>query len=467
MTKNTVWLISGGVNYYLSGGASTQTVYAGSGTPWTAESTTPYELALNDLTGPSYTPQAAPGAMLFTGGIPFSAMSAPVLRSYDRVTETLGVQMVATTKDNAIALLKQLGQILNTALYSVPCVLAVTGGTNTTYFEIYGADIQETPSYIYENPSGRVVFRAAITWIRSALGAKLSSGETLINAQTFGNTGTGSPSNVVAYSAATGDLINEGSPLNVSITPVSGFTTYGILYAASIATRTYTAFSGSPTSVSAGSSLDMGTAITLDVTEKLTNAAIRYRIVGRFTSANVALAYSVVVSTGSRTIYSSPNIAAPQAGSAALIDFGWFSLSQLQRFSGVTAPSVSIQFSVTNTGGVSYNATPLSADVFSYYTMMSATTGLSAASTTKPIQIASFAEQTNAVCLPLPTWSMLVRNSTNINNFVIKRGTPPRYYPSASLWLAWVNSSSVHVNTETATVTVTHSPLYRTLRGGL
>jgi hypothetical protein len=242
-TKNTIWIISGGTNYYLSGGANTQTVYAGSGTPWTSEATSPYELSLNDAT-PIWIPTPAPANVLYSGGPPFAIGRQPAYRSFDTITEQVGIQMRATTKDNAIALLRQLRKALNPS--ALPAVLAVTGGTNTGYTEIYSADVTERPSYLSE-PDG--IFRAVITWTRAPFFGLLSAGEMLVNAVTMNNTGTGTPDNVESLGTGSGDLINEGSPLNISLTPGSG--TIGQLYAASVLSRTYTTSGAAAYSTSA------------------------------------------------------------------------------------------------------------------------------------------------------------------------------------------------------------------------
>jgi hypothetical protein len=151
-----IWLISGGANYHLAGGSALQTPYSGSGTPWTAQTTSPYELSLNDATGNIWVPLAAPAQAIYGGGPPFRIGQSLVTKSWANVTETVGVQLRATTHNNAVFLLRQLRQILNTALYSVPCVLAVQpdGSTNIAYYEIYNADIQELPNYVYETTSG-------------------------------------------------------------------------------------------------------------------------------------------------------------------------------------------------------------------------------------------------------------------------------------------------------------------------
>jgi hypothetical protein len=44
-------------------------------------------------------------------------------------------------------------------------------------------------------------------------------------------------------------------------------------------------------------------------------------------------------------------------------------------------------------------------------------------------------------------------------------GTLPRAYTGASLYVAWYDSGRAHTDTDTATVTINHAPLWRTMRG--
>ncbi len=218
-TKNTVWLLADSTNYYLSGGAATQTIYAGSGTPWTAESTSPYEIAQNEVLG-SWTPTVAEARTLSSGGVPFSNIGAvPIYQSYDNVVETLGIQMRATTHNNAVALLRQLRQLLNRPPAFVPAVLAVTSGSNTDYSEILRATVQETTSY--QTEAGFLI-RAQVPWTRRAFFGLLSAGESLASSVAWTNAGTGATDNVIALSTGSGDLIYEGSPLNIEWDPTSG-----------------------------------------------------------------------------------------------------------------------------------------------------------------------------------------------------------------------------------------------------
>jgi hypothetical protein len=44
-------------------------------------------------------------------------------------------------------------------------------------------------------------------------------------------------------------------------------------------------------------------------------------------------------------------------------------------------------------------------------------------------------------------------------------GTLPRAFAGASLWVAWRESDGGHTDTDTSTVSISHAPLYRSLRG--
>lgn len=477
MPKNTVFLssiVSGSaVSYYLSGGASTQTVYAGSGTPWTAESTTPYELALNDVTGEIWVPANAPAVMQFSGGPPFRMGASPVYRAYDNMTVACGVQMRGTTFDNAVALLVQLKKILNTALFGQPCALAVTGGSNTSYYEIYSADVQETKDYLMEGGGSVYVIRAVVTWTLSPVGGRLSSGETLINAVTIGNLGTGSPDNVESYGTGTGDLIYEGQPLNVDML-VGGAGGWSSFYMASVYSRTYSVTGAATASTSTSASF---TAASFDVSAALTNVALKARILGRVGGAtNGASRVVVYYNTTFQAIYTSPWFLYP-SGVTTLVDYGYFPLTFVRRVRGVTAPTLSVRWEYKSTNGASASNTLTSTEYLLYYDFAVINPGYTTSGNAWTVpyggtgnsrpRVDSFPEQTNAVCIPYTPRGYFVNGTPLITISPEVRGTLPRYWSGASFWTAWQGSNGSYPTTETATLTVTHAPLYRTIRGGV
>ena len=222
MGTSNIWIISGGTDYYLSGTGKDLNAYTGSGTPWTARATTPYSLSINEST-PTWTPTAAPSAPVLRGGPPLSGLSGSRLldRGFDSVQEPVGIQCYGTTHDNAVALVQQLRKILN-AVDGQPPILAVQpdSSTNIAYYQIFYADVQETPAFIGEEASNTTKeARCTVTWLRTPFGGLLSAGEASLSSGTMTNTGTGGSANLRALSTGlSGDLINEGQPMNTRVT---------------------------------------------------------------------------------------------------------------------------------------------------------------------------------------------------------------------------------------------------------
>jgi hypothetical protein len=474
MTKNTVYLVSGGTNYYLSNAGD---AYNGSGTPWTAENTTPYELSLNSST-PIWAPGPAPAAVIYGGGPPFRWGSNPLYRGYDNIVEQVGIQMRATSKDNAIKLLNQLRLILNTALYSVPCMLAVQGGTNTAFFEIYSADVPELPTYLSEGGANTVLFRAPITWIRSPF-AGVSGLTTLINNVALDNTGTGSPDNVESYGTLTGDLVQEGQPLNITIPYVANEFDPRIVYLASVYSRTYNAPSAaktttSTTGVNFSASPSSQTVYVGDATNRL---GLRIRLLSRFTTFTNPDKIRVCMKASTFggpslanefILYQSPWITLGAGSSARFLDFGGFSPDALRLRVGASGiENVMFNAMIASTDGTSVTATWSYRETLLYYTFCRVKT-LGLMTTNEYFAITGAQKLNGSAYLPRePAIAYLSDSNGNYNSGVHElRGTPPRAFTGASLYLAWTDDTYVHDTADTANVTVQMAPLYRTLRGG-
>lgn len=462
-------LISGGVNYYIEGGAQ----YAGTGTPWTVVSTSPYQYAMNETAGgKNYTPRASPRQEVYGGGPPFHDGSQLLYDAYGNVMETITIQCRASTYDNAVALLIQLRQILNTALAGTPCILAFqpNGASNPVYFEIYGADVVEDQRFTNDEAkaaaSGHALIRAVVTWRRSPQGGRLSTGETLINAVTFTNNGTGT-NNTKAFAAGGGDLINEGSPLNVKWVP--GPTFADQLWMASVVERINTSLtSATQTTASTAGVATITTSVSL-TNQPYANSTVKGRVLVGFSTLNSITQVRVLVypnSTAGNPIYTSPWITPLIFGTSTLIDFGAFDMSALRatNFSG-NIVNVVIWMRSTTGGTASLNLGDL--QVIPYYTwgIVQATTSNFNSET---VQVASFKERTNAPAVVIsPPIVGSSAGGTNLDKIHLLRGSPPRYYAGASLFLAWLSNSGNYGSTFTAAVTVTHAPQWLTLRGAV
>lgn len=457
-------LISGGTTYYLEGGGE----YAGSGTPWTVVSTSPYEIAMNDVAGSMYTPLAATRQEVYGGGPPFRNGQSLIYDSYGNVTETLVIQCRATSHDNAATLLQQLRRILNTALFSTPCQLVIqpNGATNAVYFDIYGADVQEDARFINQEAgatvAGHALIRAVVTWRRSPHGGPLSSGETLINAATFNDTGTGSPDNVEAFSTGTGELINEGGPLNIKFRPTTAASNPTTIYLASINTRNYVASTLSSTTALT-TFQSMGGPSIPNSALLLTNRGLKVRVIGRFSamSANAELCLQYGQGQQTRGVI-------PGVGNATLVDFGQLAFPDLFLASVATTAPFGFTMLVRSTNGSAVAVTLGYVEMLFYYDFckIAFTSGIDV-SLSEYLYIDSFVIKSGYGALPRPRANAWIYSSADLPNYAcVLRGTPPRYYSGASLYVAWTKTAGdLHATTYAAAVSAFHAPLFKTLRG--
>lgn len=469
-------LVSGGTNYYLEGGGK----YTGSGTPWTSVSTSPYSYAMNDVAGSVYTPMAAQRQEVYGGGPPFRNGQTLIYDTYGNVTETLTIQCRGSSHDNAVFLLQQLRRILNTALFSTPCVLAYqpNGATNAVYFEIYGADVQEDPRFTNQEAgagaAGNALVRAVVTWRRSPHGTLLTTGETVLSALTFTNTGTGANNNTQAFSAGSGDMLYEGQPLNISIKPGNNTTGVRRTYLGSVLSRTYSTTGAGALSTTNTSGAGLANLATWAITSKLTNAAVRARVMLRFSTAptaNLQMRLNVYLTSSAYDQFNTPWVSATEPFTSdqhKLVDMGSFPIDLVRQNGVVTTPTISaITLEGRSTDGLTASATLTYSEYLLYYDWCRIDT-LNAynADGVDTLYIDQYRETSGEPCTPWPNGEAFVSEASS--GFLIRgdvRGRLPRYFSGASLYVAWVNTSGNHTTSHTATVSARVSPLWKTLRG--
>jgi hypothetical protein len=470
MTAN-IYLISGGANYYLSLDGNKRTYYSGSGTPWTTQSTTPYDLGMNDVTGQRWSPRASVRNEVYGGGPPFRDGQSLIYNSYGNVVETIPIQMYATSHDNAVKLLQQLRQILNTALYSVPCILAVQpdGASNVVYYDIYGADVQEDAKFIndesqpFQSPQSKGVLRTLITLRRSPFGGA-SSLSTLVNGTTFTNDGS---SNNASLGSPTGDLVYEGQPMNIKIAEIATFTGRNF-YLATYDTHTKTTVTSAVTSSSTTTG-DPFTTSTLNIDNVITNYRLKLRVMARFKTLTnpdkMQFRCTVQTELGGLNIGVSNWIGPNGSWSTPFLDFGAFVVDVLRTPIPTTA-NVKQLIQVRSTDGTSVTATLDYNEILLYYDFARFTSTTATGSTTYYQQVLSARQVTSGGWLPIiPRGYTADAASDRVVEGGVIRGTAPRAYNSARLLVAWTTIDDNHTATLTATVTAKMAPLYRTLRG--
>jgi len=465
---SNILLISGGTNYYISGGSASQTVYAGSGTPWTAQTTTPYEIGMNQTVGATWTPLAAVRQEVYGGGPPFRDGQTILYDSYGNVTESVTIQCRATTHDNAMTLLRQLRQILNTALYSTPCTLAVqpNNATNTVYYDIYGADVQEDARFINEEAGvgSLSLVRAVVTWRRSPMGGA-SSLATLINAATFTNVGTGANNNTQTLGTLTGDLVYEGQPLNIRFNNPSSIVAPDYIYLATVESRVYSSVAQAVTTSSTTGQVYSSSPSAVTLTSMLTGAALKMRVIGRLSSLTNPSRGEMRVTVVTTDI-ASAWVPVYNSTSAQIIDFGTIDITGLKTPLASTLTAAVSAYLRSNDGN-STSATLDYLETIIYYDMARIeSAGLTAARHTQVIGANQAVSGGPWLPAAPPKTQQVITASFIPTDTYFTRGTFPRAYSGASLYVNWTGAGYIHDKTDTSAITVTHAPLYRTLRGG-
>lgn len=482
------------VSYYLSG--TKVTAYAGSGTPWTSNTTTPFRLALNDE-APSFTPQAATSAAVRD---PLAAMLAPPTAGLDAdpVVQQFSLYMYGTTIANCAALLTLMRQVLGATSYVRPLWLQVTaeGVTYPAVYYIYGGDVQESPAYIVEGGGSVHIMRCVVTLVRSPFGSRYVSPdavETLISAVTMNNAGTGTPDNLEDYGAGAGDLITEGSPLSFHIRPTGSGNHIVKLWLATIDSRGYAAStntwstSGTSfdlTSAAASGSDVVPTTATINLSTLMNNPRLKCRIITIISTTftgNPEFKFRIEMGTSINAnayVYTPAIPLADPVFTTAnkfVLDSGPLPIqvAPMNLFTGTLTQSISLL--VRSTDGGSTTGTLASTEVLYYYDFCEITNGQgwgTVAGTTDYTLMAARFLHLNTSHPPqlIPPQAALVdtRTSNAIYEFCQIRGTLPRYYLNSSLWLKAVSILSTTMSVETGrafTVSAYHSPLYKTLRG--
>lgn len=452
-------------NYYLSGPGGNR--YNGTGTPWDTQTTTPFRLGMNDVTGERWTPGRGAGIPIFSGGPPFASGRTLISQTYDNVVETLPLQIYATSHDNAVAAARELKRVLKQIAYSVPPILGVqpNGSTNIVYYSIFTGDVDENVRFINDE-AGRGLYRSTMTLVRSFAGGLLG-GETIVSAGAVVNNGTGTTTNTYLMpTLGKGDCIYEGQPVNIAI--ASGVSTVNTHYLlASVASRTYVASGASliTSSTSAVSATTLPVAFT-----PFLASTVKPRVllrIGGSPSANLEVGIQVYIGgSGTNIIYASP-IRAARGGATTptntLIDLGTWEdvLRELPLASG----NYTVQVLVRSTTGAATSGTLTGIELLAYDGICEIS-GAGAQTVSSVVTLQTFREQGDRVALPSRAVAYFKDGST-VNTALSVSGTPPRYKPNRRIWYAQLTTTNFDITPgSTAALTITHAPLYRTLIGG-
>lgn len=408
-----------------------------------------------------YTPKSAIPKVLYSG-------SVPVAQSYENVEEPFEIFVMGADSNETVLNKRTLELALTTALYSQPAILKVRARdqTQTGYAEIYSVRMQEGPEFIGRETGARVM-RLSGTWVRSPF---FSAGAltTLQSGITVTNTGTGANNNTRALGTLTGDLVQEGSPLTISLAGGSGGFRY--MYLATVYQRIY---STSPAG-SVSTSSTTGAAAWTDSTATITDPArtrngLRLRVLVRATTLSQAaeVRMSLLGST-SQQLWVGPWVPAPTpvgAGPWQLDVTPQGVPMDVIRKAAVSNGDLTVGLTLRSADGTNVTLVTHSVQFLLYYTFCRVQ-ALTDVGTSDTLQIEQASDLNGSIWLPTPGCAYATASGV-ITDVADVRGALPRAYTGASLWMSWLNSSFQHTNTATSTVTTKLLPLFRTLRGAI
>lgn len=240
------------------------------------------------------------------------------------------------------------------------------------------------------------------------------------------------------------------------------------MFLASIASRTYQSINSAQTTTNTSTGANFTASTAIDVSTLRTRRNVRLRVFARLKTltapAKQQVRLTVQTASGS-TLWQGSWQSLPGSNTTAqLIDLQGSTLDALRTpLSG--ASSVILQAALRSTDGTSVTATLDYVEALVAYdvAIVEASGGLS---TSQRYQCLAAQNLSGGGWLPLvPAQAAVCDSSDVIVKPAVIKGTLPRAFAGASLWVAWRESDGGHTDTDTSTVSISHAPLYRSLRG--
>lgn len=462
-------------DYRLISPATGKTLYLvnSSGTPTPGGS--PFSPATTPLgIRPDWTPDASPADAAFQGGAPLAHGSALAFVTHGNVDAELPLVFAGASAEGARHAVQQLRRQFAT-LFAGPCLLYARpdGASEPTYFEIETAHLVERGFSGTETSPGEGIANLLLdlTITRQPFGGAAVL-DTLHSGASVANTGTGTPDNDLALEANVsplkGDLIYDGQPLNIRFDKPSGQAAPTV-FLASVASRAYQSINSTKTAITnttTGTTFTASTAI--DISTLRTRRGVRLRVFARvktLTAPTKAQLQLTIQTASGNTLWQGQWTPLPGSNSTAqLVDLHGSALSAL-RSPLTAAASVILQVAIRSTDGTSVTATLDYLEALLAYdvAIVEASGGLAAG---QRYQCLAAQNLSGGGWLPHIPAEASVRDASDV---LVKPaaifGTLPRAFAGASLWVAWRESDGGHTSSDTATTTITHAPLYRSLRG--
>lgn len=437
-------------NWFLRGTAVV--TYTGSGTPWNTRSTTPCEIANNDVTGERFVLAADPGVPFLDGGPPFNDW--PGAAGFARGNRTIAIplQLRSSSESNTAYLLSEFRNFLNRMIANGTSYLVVQYpnaagtdlGTRAAYLGVVHAAFQEGAQFWGDEQSSGVL-RGVLT-LACTVGLGDNDAE--------GNSGTltnATATSAVLSSTRTGDRRGTGQPLAVLLT-TGGIATAGtkIIYAASVRNQD----NSSVLSSSLATSSSTASTATGNVTSSPSGhrrTSMRWLAEITTASANLEVRIRVQASNSSGQVrYDGPWVTG--TGTTNIFDLGYLT-------SPVYGTSLYATVQFRSAGGAA-SGTLTRIRALEYYEFCRLTPS---ASTATNDRIAwSVGSPAGMLSGPIEPYAEVRNSSGAVTQACEVRGQLPRCYDGMSLWVAWTNNGA-YTSGATTNAATTHFPLFETL----
>lgn len=406
--------------------------------------------------------------------LPLYAGQQLIAKSYDLVTQTIPINVVGTSHEDVVAALRALKLALNTSRYSVVPLLSVlpTASSTIMYAEILHATVRELTdaSGNFDAWEGTQLDLDAEVVLTHGPFFGAAALATLFTNTVFTNNGAG---NLTALGAVAGDLIYEGSPLNIKVDgPAASTTAVDKLWICTAKSRVKTTHAqavGATTTQTSVVSTD-----TIDATPLLANNGVDLALFVRFSSVTAGnkaeFAVTLCLDTGKTVAPRTPWQAMPVTSGTTMIYAGTFNLAG-QRVPIATAITLQLMFWVRSIDGTSVGYTVDYTEAVFAYTVAELDQDISSSVALgnggNLLYITSAQNLNGSAWLPLIPPRIYVAQAAGVNpSYVIAgAGEVPRGISGASIWCTWTAALGVHTSTDTLRLTVNHAPLYRNLRG--
>lgn len=466
MASDIRFIISG-TNYRFAYGATTApTAYTGSGTPWTVQSTTPFKLRMEGIWAPkaaepdrSYAPAPAGGGALAVNAV-----------SYALIEETIPIAIQGTTPAARATALRALRRALAIGLNRRAVILAfevndVSSGMSPVYFEVLHADVQTDARTLTgefqqtATADGRRSLWATITLTRRPLGGILQgtdTPETVANAAALSNVQGG---NTVLITPSRGDLINDGQPLNLTITPAAGVTALRYYLATIAGNEVDTTGWGSTALSSSFASLGVATFSGSNLATLLTQYPVTARLFVRLSAISSSAGLRCLLSLAGGSTYHTVDLSGNVGTvNGTLFDCGDIPIPIAPGPGIAGNPDLRVDVRAAGSG----NATVGYVEIILYYDYC-VIPGASTSSTVS-LELASYPVNDGRVMLPFEQpQAFTTTGGTQVRQPLQILGSAPRARNGASLWLYGTRDDTwpgTHNTSDSYTVNAYSAPLY-------